>query len=30
MRGQTIEDFQKSRNAQIVYSVAGKDDDASD
>ena len=27
MRGQTIEDFQKTRNAQIVYSVAGKDED---
>ena len=25
MRGQTIEDFQKSRNAQIVYSVAGEE-----
>lgn len=25
MRGQTIEDFQKTRNAQIVYSVAGED-----
>ena len=25
MRGQTIEDFQKTRNAQIVYSVAGDD-----
>jgi len=23
MRGQTLEDFQKTRNAQIVYSVAG-------
>jgi len=25
MRGQTLEDFQKTRNAQIVYSVAGVD-----
>jgi gallate dioxygenase len=23
MRGQTLEDFQKTRNAQILYSVAG-------
>ena len=23
MRGQTLEEFQKTRNAQIVYSVAG-------
>lgn len=25
MRGQTLEDFQKTRNAQIMYSVAGTD-----
>jgi len=25
MRGQSLEDFQKTRNAQITYSVAGKD-----
>jgi gallate dioxygenase len=25
MRGQTLEDFQKTRNAQIAYSVAGED-----
>ena len=24
MRGQSLEDFQKTRNAQILYSVAGK------
>jgi gallate dioxygenase len=23
MRGQTLEDFQKTRNAQVLYSVAG-------
>jgi len=23
MRGQSLEDFQKTRNAQILYSVAG-------
>jgi gallate dioxygenase len=26
MRGQTLEDFQKTRNAQIMYSVAGADE----
>jgi gallate dioxygenase len=25
MRGQTLEEFQKTRNAQILYSVAGND-----
>lgn len=25
MRGMTLEDFQKTRNAQVMYSVAGKD-----
>ena len=25
MRGQSLEDFQKTRNAQITYSVAGKE-----
>ncbi len=25
MRGETLEEFQKSRNTQIVYSVAGND-----
>jgi gallate dioxygenase len=25
MRGQTLEDFQKTRNAQVLYSVAGED-----
>jgi gallate dioxygenase len=25
MRGQTLEDFQKTRNTQVLYSVAGKD-----
>ena len=25
MRGQTLEDFQKTRNAQVLYSVAGKE-----
>ncbi len=24
MRGQTLEDFQKTRNAQVLYSVAGQ------
>jgi hypothetical protein len=23
MRGQSLEDFQKTRNAQVLYSVAG-------
>jgi gallate dioxygenase len=26
MRGQSLEDFQKTRNAQVLYSVAGKDE----
>jgi gallate dioxygenase len=26
MKGMTLEDFQKTRNAQVLYSVAGKDD----
>jgi gallate dioxygenase len=26
MRGQSLEDFQKTRNAQVLYSVAGEDD----
>jgi gallate dioxygenase len=26
MRGQSLEDFQKTRNAQVLYSVAGDDD----
>jgi gallate dioxygenase len=26
MRGQTLEDFQKTRNAQVLYSVAGQDE----
>ena len=26
MRGQSLEDFQKTRNAQVLYSVAGNDD----
>jgi gallate dioxygenase len=30
MRGQTLEDFQKTRNAQVLYSVAGKDDGKKD
>ena len=25
MRGESIEEFQKTRNAQIAYSVAGKE-----
>ena len=25
MRGQSLEDFQKTRNSQILYSVAGED-----
>src|SRR5262249_4019110 len=25
MRGQSLEDFQKTRNTQVMYSVAGKD-----
>jgi gallate dioxygenase len=27
MRGQSLEDFQKTRNAQVLYSVAGREDD---
>jgi gallate dioxygenase len=30
MRGQTLEDFQKTRNAQVLYSVAGKDEGKKD
>ena len=26
MKGMTLEDFQKTRNAQVLYSVAGKDE----
>jgi gallate dioxygenase len=26
MRGQSLEDFQKTRNAQVLYSVAGQDE----
>jgi gallate dioxygenase len=26
MKCMTLEDFQKTRNAQVLYSVAGKDD----
>ena len=25
MKGMSLEDFQKTRNAQVLYSVAGKD-----
>jgi gallate dioxygenase len=25
MRGESLEEFQKTRNAQVLYSVAGKD-----
>ncbi len=25
MRGESLEDFQKTRNAQVLYSVAGED-----
>jgi len=25
MRGQTLEEFQKTRNTQVLYSVAGKE-----
>jgi gallate dioxygenase len=28
MRGQSLEDFQKTRNAQVLYSVAGQDEDS--
>ena len=30
MRGQSLEDFQKTRNAQMLYSVAGKDEGKKD
>ena len=30
MRGQSLEDFQKTRNAQVLYSVAGQDDGKTD
>jgi gallate dioxygenase len=30
MRGQSLEDFQKTRNAQVLYSVAGKDEGKTD
>ena len=30
MRGQTLEEFQKTRNAQVLYSVAGKDEGKKD
>jgi gallate dioxygenase len=30
MRGQSLEDFQKTRNAQVLYSVAGQDDGKKD
>jgi gallate dioxygenase len=26
MRGETLEDFLKTRNTQVIYSVAGKQD----
>ena len=26
MRGESLEDFQKTRNAQVLYSVAGQDE----
>jgi gallate dioxygenase len=26
MRGQSLEEFQKTRNAQVLYSVAGQDE----
>jgi gallate dioxygenase len=29
MRGQSLEDFMKTRNAQVLYSVAGKESDPS-
>jgi hypothetical protein len=28
MRGETLEDFLKTRNTQVIYSVAGKKADA--
>ena len=30
MRGESLEDFQKTRNAQVLYSVAGKDEGKKD
>lgn len=30
MRGQSLEEFQKTRNAQILYSVAGQDEGKKD
>jgi gallate dioxygenase len=30
MRGQSLEDFQKTRNAQVLYSVAGTDEGKTD
>ena len=30
MRGQSLEDFQKTRNAKVLYSVAGKDEGKKD
>ena len=30
MRGMTLEDFQKTRNAQVLYSVAGSDEGKKD
>jgi gallate dioxygenase len=30
MRGQSLEDFQKTRNAQVLYSVAGQDEGKTD
>ena len=30
IRGQSLTDFQKTRNAQVVYSVAGRDEDEKD
>jgi len=29
-RGQSLEDFQKTRNAQVLYSVAGQDEGKKD
>ncbi len=30
MRGQSLEDFQKTRNAQVLYSVAGRHEGKTD
>jgi gallate dioxygenase len=30
MRGQSLEDFQRTRNAQVLYSVAGQDEGKKD